>query len=279
MLAMGLSEDDVERFGRAIWPGLSGRPATAVNQAKFGLSRILPLLDRQVQPGCRILEVGAGSMLLSAYLASKGFRVTALEPLKSGFGWFDALQADVVAYCAQEGIGVERVEMIAEDYVAPAQFDLIFTVHTLEHMHDPMRALENMYRSLAEPGFLLAVCPNYDVPFEPHFGVLLFGRSKRLNSRLYARRIGAKQEVWDDLFFIRYSRLKRHLRDSDIKFAFSHGILRDMFLRLGQDRFLYARMPTVVRWTYEAMRRVGLIGAMSWVPLRLQTPMELIVMK
>lgn len=276
---MALSEDDVERFGRAIWPDLSGRPATAVNQAKFGLSRILSILDGRLQPGCCILEVGAGSMLLSAYLASKGFRVTALEPLKSGFGWFDTLQGEVVAYCARQGIGLERVEMIAEDYVVPEQFDLIFTVHTLEHMRDPMLALANMYRSLAAPGFLVAVCPNYDVPFEPHFGMLLLGRSKRLNAWLHPRRIAARQEVWDDLHFIRYSSLKRHLRDRDIRFAFSRGMVRDMFVRLGQDKFLYARMPRPVRWTYEVMRRAGLIGVMSWLPLRLQTPMELIVTK
>ena len=276
---MALSEDDVERFGRAIWPDLTGRPATAVNQAKFGLSRILPMLTGRVPAGCRILEVGAGAMLLSAYLASHGYRVTALEPLTADFSWFAPLQGDVVAFCARNGIALERSDQFAEDYVAPERYDLIFTIHVLEHMRDPLRALENMHRSLATPGVLVAVCPNYDVPFEPHLGIVLVGRSKPLNARLYPRRVAAKPELWAGLFFIRYSRLRGHLQASNIRFAFSRGVVRDMFLRLGQDRFLYARMPAFVRWTYQALRRTGMIGLMAWLPIRLQTPMELVVTK
>jgi len=279
MMPMALSEDDVERFGRAIWPDLTGRPATAVNQAKFGLSRLLPILDAQVRPGCRILEVGAGPLLLSAYLASKGFRVTALEPLTPDFSWFDALQKDVIAFCGREGIEFERVDTVAEEYVAPERYDVIFTVHVLEHMRDPLRALDNMYRSLAKPGFLLAVCPNYDVPFEPHLGVLLIGRSKAFNAWLYPQRIAAKPEVWHGLIFVRYSSLKRSLQDRGVRYSFSRGTVRDMFIRLGKDKFLYARMPALVRWGYVALRRTGLIGLLYWLPLRLQTPMELVVTK
>jgi SAM-dependent methyltransferase len=276
---MALSEDDVERFGRSIWPDLAGRPAAAVNQSKFGLSRILPLLDRLGRSDCRILEVGAGSMLLSAYLASKGFRVTALEPLRSGFDWFAALQADVLAHCARNSIEIERVETVGEEYVAPERYDLIFTIHVLEHMRDPLRALVNMHRSLAQPGFLLAVCPNYDVPFEPHLGILLVGRSKPLNAWLHPRRVAAKQELWDNLFFLRYSRLRRFLRDNRIDHSFSRAMTRDMFLRLGRDELLYARMPPFIRWSYRALVRTGLIQLVARLPVRVQTPMELLVTK
>jgi 2-polyprenyl-3-methyl-5-hydroxy-6-metoxy-1,4-benzoquinol methylase len=276
---MVLSEDDIERFGRAIWPDLTGRPATAVNQARFGLSRLLPILDGRFQAGASILEVGAGPLLLSAYLASKGFRVTALEPLTPDFSWFAALQSDVTGFCAQQGIALERIDAMAEDYVAPERYDVIFTIHVLEHMRDPLRALGNMHRSLAEHGVILAVCPNYDVPFEPHLGILLVGRSKSVNAWLYPRRVAAKPEVWRGLFFIRYSRLKRYLGAAGMTFSFSRGVVRDMFLRLGEDQFLYARMPTLVRLAYRGLRRTGLIGLMGWLPVRWQTPMELVVTK
>ncbi len=276
---MLLSEAELDRFGRKIWPNLIGRPATAVNQAKFGLSRIMPVLGRPTGSDFQVLEVGAGSMLLSAYLASVGLRVTALEPLTPDFSWFQALQTEVLAYCSREGIKFERVESMAEEYVTPGRYDLIFTIHVLEHMRDPLHALENMYQSLKEPGVLLAVCPNYDVPFEPHLGIFLVGLSKSLNSRLYARRVAAKSKVWDGLYFIRYSRLRRYLDEKRIRYSFNRCMVRDMFQQLGKDEFLYARMPSFVRWSYRILQSAGVINFLSLLPLRMQTPMELLVTK
>ena len=278
-MSVMLSEDELDRFGRTIWPDLVGRPATALNQAKFGLSRILPVLSRPAGDNFRVLEVGAGSMLLSAYLASKGLNVTALEPLTPDFSWFEALQMDVLAHCAREGIKFERVDSVAEVYITPGRYDVIFTIHVLEHMRNPLRALENMYQSLKEPGFLLAVCPNYDVPFEPHLGILLVGLSKSLNARLYAHRIAAKSKVWDGLFFVRYSRLRQYLDEKRIRYVFSRGMMRDMFEQLGKDQFFYARMPACVRWSHRVLKLAGLLDLLYFLPLRMQTPMELLVTK
>jgi 2-polyprenyl-3-methyl-5-hydroxy-6-metoxy-1,4-benzoquinol methylase len=274
-----LSEAELDRFGRTIWPDLVGRPATALNQAKFGLSRILPVFNRLAGDNVQVLEVGAGSMLLSAYLASKGLNVTALEPLTPDFSWFEPLQVEVLAYCAREGVRFERIDSVAEEYITPGQYDFIFTIHVLEHMRDPLRALENMYQSLKQPGFLLAVCPNYDVPFEPHLGIFLVGLSKSLNARLHAHRIAAKSKVWDGLFFVRYSRLRQYLNERRIRYAFNRSIVRDMFQQLEKDQFFYARMPRFVRWSHRILKSAGVIDLLYFVPLRMQTPMELLVTK
>ena len=274
-----LSEAELDRFGRAIWPDLVGRPATALNQAKFGLSRILPVLSQLPGDNFRVLEVGAGSMLLSAYLASKGLNVTALEPLTPDFSWFEALQMQVLAHCAREEITFERVDSVAEEYNTPGRYDVIFTIHVLEHMRDPLRALENMYQSLKQPGFLLAVCPNYDVPFEPHLGIFLVGLSKSLNARIYARRIATKSKVWDGLFFVRYSRLRQYLDENRIRYAFNRSMVRDMFQQLGKDQFFRARMPPFVRWSHRVLKLARLIDLLYFLPLRMQTPMELLVTK
>src|SRR5262245_14223554 len=63
-----------------------------VNEARFGLSRVLPTLS-SFEPGTvEVLEVGAGSCILSAYLASKRFHVTAVEPLGPEFDFFADFQ-------------------------------------------------------------------------------------------------------------------------------------------------------------------------------------------
>lgn len=274
-----LSESSLERFSRSIWPDLGEKPATAMKQAIFGLSRILPILKRLDRTDCRILEVGAGRMLLSAYLAAEGFRVTALEPLTPDFSWYDALQADVLAYCARKTITFEHVHTMVEDYIAPSRYDLVFSIHVLEHVRDPLRALENMYLSLKERGSLLALCPNYDVPFEPHLGILLLGRSKVVNAKLYPRRIAARSELWDRLVFVRYSTFRRFLERKRIRYSFNRMMLRDMFLELGKDELLYGRMPRALRWAYHILDLTGAIGLLSKMPLRVQTPMELLITK
>jgi SAM-dependent methyltransferase len=274
-----LSEDDLSRFGRAVWPTASARTATAVNQAKFGLSRVLPILQKLQGKDVRLLEVGAGCMLLSAYLTSKGFEVTALEPLTPDFSSFGSLQAEVLSYCARHHIAFERANAMAEDHLAPGHYDFIFMIHVLEHTHEPLRVLENLYSDLKAPGYLLVVCPNYDVLFEPHLGILLAGRQKALNECLYSRRIAAKQDIWEGLTFVRYSQLRRFLSAHQMCHCFNRQILRDMFLRLGEDKLLYGRMPGPVRWTYHGLRRLGLLRLLPLIPVRLQTPMELLVSK
>jgi SAM-dependent methyltransferase len=274
-----ISEDDLGRFGRAVWPTPSARTATAVNQAKFGLSRILPILQELQGKDARLLEVGAGCMLLSAYLASKGFAVTALEPLTPDFSWFGALQTEVLSYCGRQRIAFQRVNTVAEERLDPGVYDFIFMIHVLEHTRAPLRVIDNLYSALKAAGRLLVVCPNYDVLFEPHLGILLAGRRKALNERLYRRRIAAQHEIWEGLSFVRYSRLRRFLCANQMGHRFNRQILRDMFVRLGEDELLYGRMPGPVRWTYHGLRSLGLLRLLPMIPLRLQTPMELLVTK
>jgi hypothetical protein len=51
------------------------------NEARHALSQLLPTLPLLSLEHQCVLEVGAGSCILSAYLANKGLDVTALEPL------------------------------------------------------------------------------------------------------------------------------------------------------------------------------------------------------
>ena len=94
-MAQGLSEADLVRFCSEIFPD-EQTYQLLVNEARFGLSRVLPVFSSLDRDRPDVLEVGAGSCILSAYLASKNVRVTALEPLGPEFGFFSGvLQGDV----------------------------------------------------------------------------------------------------------------------------------------------------------------------------------------
>src|SRR5262245_20011394 len=153
----GLSEADLLRFLDDLAPR-SEMHELFVNEARFGLSRLLPVISSaKFDPA--VLEVGAGSCMLSAYLASKGLRITAVEPLGSAFAFLTDLQNHILDVCRNNGYPLDLVRTTGEQLDLPEQFDVAFTINALEHMRDPLLALDNMYRSLKPAGSLLAYCP------------------------------------------------------------------------------------------------------------------------
>jgi SAM-dependent methyltransferase len=250
-----------------------------VNEARFGLSRLLPVLSAFDLKTMQILEVGAGSCILSAYLASKRLSVTAVEPLGPEFDFFAELQARVLAFCARQSIDLKLIRALAEQLDRPGQFDVAFTINALEHMHDPLLAIDNMYASLKPGGIALLHCPNYTIPFDGHFNILLVTRSKRLNEWLYPSRIGRYPKVWDELNFIRHIDVRRHLANRRVEFTFERRVMHDLVARLLSDPIFAERMPAILHVAAGVLRSTGLLRALAFVPTRFQTPMEVVIRK
>jgi SAM-dependent methyltransferase len=273
-----LSEADLVRFCSEIFPKelMCDR---FVNEARFGLSRVLPILPSFAAASIEVLEIGAGSCMLSAYLASKRLHVTAVEPLGPEFDFFSDLQRRVLEFCRRKRIELKLVRATGEQLHLPGRFDVAFTINALEHMRDPLRTIDNMYDSLKPGGIALVHCPNYTIPFEVHFNLLLVTRSKPINQWLYRSRISRHPKVWDELNFVRYIDLRRHLAKRRANFSFDHSVMRELVVRLMDDPIFAVRMPTVVRVIGAMLRHAGLLRALTYVPPRFQTPMEVHIRK
>jgi SAM-dependent methyltransferase len=248
-----------------------------VNEARFSLARLLPILSSLNGQALRLLEVGAGSCILAAYLASKKLHVTAVEPLGSEFDIFTDLQNRVLDYCRQKEIPLNVLRTTGEQLDLAERFDFAFTVNSLEHMRDPLRTIDNMYCSLRPGGVLLAHCPNYAIPFDTHFNILLVTRSKPLNEWLYRSKIGRSPEVWNELNFIRYVDVQRHLVRRGVAFEFNQSIMADLVTRMSSDRIFAGRMPGVVRAFSKLVQSTGLLKVLRLIPARWQTPMEVLI--
>ena len=98
-----------------------------------------------LEPGSRVLDLGAGDGRLAAALASAGRRVTAVEPFR--------------AVPAAPGISVLR-ERIEEVELPEQSFDAAVVWHVLEHLEDPLAALERVRRWLVPGGRVLVGVPN-----------------------------------------------------------------------------------------------------------------------
>jgi SAM-dependent methyltransferase len=276
--AQDLSEAALVRFCSEIGPNIPTYPRF-VNEARFGLSRLLPVLSAFPRTDLAVLEVGAGSCLLSAYLASKDLRVTALEPMGPEFDFFTDLQNCVLDFARRKGLPLELVRARGEQLALREQFDVAFTINALEHMRDPLLTIDNMYDSLKPGGVVLAHCPNYTIPFEVHFNILLVTRSKPVNERLYRSRIDRYPRVWNELNFIRYADVRRHLVGRGSRFAFNGSVLRDLVTRLVSDSMFAERMPAVVRAIGKFVQSAGLVNGLTLIPPRFQTPMEVLIQK
>jgi SAM-dependent methyltransferase len=276
--ANDLSEADLVRFCSEIFPK---EPTydRFVNEARFGLSRVLRILPSFAAASIEVLEIGAGSCMLSAYLASKRLHVTAVEPLGPEFDFLSDLQRRVLEFCRRKEIELKLVRATGEQLDLPGRFDVAFTINALEHMRDPLRTIDNMYDSLKPGGIALVHCPNYTIPFEMHFNLLLVTRSKPINQWLYRSRISRYPKVWDELNFVRYIDLRRHLAKRRTNFSFDHSIMRELVVRLMDDPIFAVRMPAVVRMIGAMLRRTGLVRALTYVPPRFQTPMEVHIRK
>ena len=217
--------------------------------------------------------------MLSAYLASKRLQVTAVEPLGPEFDFFLELQRRVLEFCQGEGIELKLVRATGEELNLPGQFDVAFTINALEHMRDPLRTIDNMYDSLTPGGVALVHCPNYTMPFDSHFNILLVTRSKRINKWLHQSKINRYPQVWKELNFVRYSEVRRHLTNRRVNFAFDRSIMREMVARLIDDPVFAERMPPVIHAIGMILRHTGLVSALSYVPVRFQSPMEVWIKK
>jgi SAM-dependent methyltransferase len=98
-----------------------------------------------LEPGSRVLDLGAGDGRLAAALARAGHRVTAVEPFR-----------DVPA---GPSLTVLR-ESVDEVNLPEASFDAAVLWHVLEHLPKPLATLERVRRWLVPGGRVLVGVPN-----------------------------------------------------------------------------------------------------------------------
>lgn len=191
---------------------------TYANEARFGLSVIKDDLSK-LDYGAEIMEIGAGILLLSGFLAKKGFRVNAVEPIGKGFSIFFTLQSAVLKYYEKIAVTLNVIDSEIESLVDREKFDYVFSINVFEHIGNIELGLANSYLSLRLGGSLRIYCPNYLFPYEPHFNIPTL-INKRLTAFVFKSRILSSdfilegKEVWDGLNWINTLQVRKFFRQS-----------------------------------------------------------------
>jgi len=150
------------RFGTRLMP--ASRIGIAVAWLVPGMHRVL---DQQLRylpvlvPGARLLDVGCGSGAFLERATAAGWHASGVE-----------LDEKAAANARARGLNVVQGDIgcLAES----EKFDAVTLTHVIEHMHDPLRVLREVFHRLKPGGTLYLETPNID-----SLGRQTFGRNWR----------------------------------------------------------------------------------------------------
>jgi SAM-dependent methyltransferase len=264
-------EDRGFASGVAEISGLTEAAATDLLHDLASEARLACRLLAALEPGRgdRILEVGAGAGILAAFLLRQGANVFAIEPIVGGFESFMAVRSVLAKQVAMPVIEPLCAEQLSPD--EHGAFDLIVSVNVLEHMHPLHRNLDAMAAVLAPRGRMVHTCPNYRIPYEPHYRLpLVPGRPAW--TRHIARRAGA-QPLWTSLNWITAGDIRRFANRHGMRVTFNDGELARALQRLRQDPAFARRQRGPVVGTLRLLDKVGVAGLFASIPATMMTPM------
>jgi SAM-dependent methyltransferase len=264
--------DEIGQIVRGTEPALSAIFATYAGEARFGRALIDRELRRQGR-AARLLELGAGSFMLSCILQREGYEVTALEPTGAGFSHVTRLQAIVLDHAARQGAAPTVLRIPGEALALDAQFDVAFSLNVMEHVADVGEVLRRVHRTLRPGGSHRFVCPNYAFPYEPHFNMpTLFSRA--LTQRLLWSWIAGSTHVpdpvgiWNSLNWITVRQVRRlSRRDLAVEPAFGADIFELFLERAVSDPEFQARRGRLLTRSLGLLRRLNLLRVARAIPV------------
>lgn len=259
--------DIVKRTGED-QASVAKRLDTYLNEAFVGLDLVASVLPQATD----VLEVGAGIGALSTFLTTQGWNVVAVEPVGAGFDFVGAAR---LALAEQWGhLAPHRHLPIDAADLGPehGQFDLAFSVHVLEHVEDLEGVIVAVQRRVRPTGRSIHTCPNYAVPYEPHFGVLLAPFRSASAGRLLPDRI-SQSSLWESLNFVTARRVRAIARRAGIAVTFAPGIMADAAKRVASDERFRERQGAAGRFAALFVANAAGRWLLERWPASLSTPM------
>lgn len=234
----------------------------------------LELVEQHLDKSCALLEIGAGLCITSLFLKSEGYNITALEPYGCGFGYFSTLQNKVLS--SHPSINLQVLQKSAED-LSPeldGTFDLIFSNNVLEHIQDLNGALTAAKSVMNKNGKMIHCCPNYLVPYEPHFGVPVLWFYPKLTAFIWKEKLNNDIDLWKSLNFVTSTRIKRISKNMDCHVYFEKFLTFKAFNRLNNDPLFKKRhQHTFAGKLYKFLTASKLLNLTRFIPARIATPM------
>lgn len=159
----------------------------------------------------KVLVVGAGTGAELFAFHSRGAEVYGVEPGPKAMEILEekAKTRSLPVGRIVQGVG-ERLPMPTE------HFDLVYCYTVLEHVADVEECLEEMRRVCKVGGLIFLEFPNYAVPYEPHYKMVVPTFLPRFMIKAYLRLRGRPAGFLDTLNFIKPKRVISHFRSRSV---------------------------------------------------------------
>lgn len=191
----------------------------------------LEILSEYNLSGKRLLEVGCGPGIMATALRKAGIEITTLEPGGKGIEYNKLLAVQVFDCLNVRG---EHLDISADD-LDPTQhgtFDFIFSHNVLEHVDNLQDCFDAMISVLASGGSIVGHCPNYFIPYEPHYGSWLIPLFPRCSRPFLSRKHLKDDGTWWSLNFISARDVRRTANRHKCKLKFKSGVMATAFERI-----------------------------------------------
>jgi 2-polyprenyl-3-methyl-5-hydroxy-6-metoxy-1,4-benzoquinol methylase len=152
------------RYGYSLTPssgwGMLILPLFPRRACRAGRSICYLRLDR---PGKRLLDIGCGNGAFISKTQALGWDSYGFEP-----------DSEAIAVAQKSGLKVEQGKMPYTNF-ASNYFDIVTMNHVIEHLHDPVAALHEVYRILRPGGRIFISTPNINAQGHKIFGECWYG--------------------------------------------------------------------------------------------------------
>jgi hypothetical protein len=213
--------------------------------------------------GSVIVEIGGGIGLLALLLAKRGYQLLVYEPGAAGFGQMSEFRQIIMDSWVGELPDVSwfDVELTKNDVVRGLKSRYVYAINVIEHVPNTSDFLGLVMNVVEKDGSFRFICPNYLIPFEPHFNFPTFF-SKTLTGKVMGKRIrnsviDRAEEFWNDLSWPTPRTLKRQISDLGCHSEFSRKALISYLERAGTSETFIARKGLVGRYVLRPCAKVG----------------------
>lgn len=253
-------------------------------EARFGRQYIAADLA-QLAKGAKVLEVGAGSLLLSCQLVREGFKVVALEPVGDGFSHFERLRELILERAEALGCVPQMLNQFAEELSIKDYFDYAFSINVMEHVNDVKTVITNVGVSLLPAARYRFTCPNYLFPYEPHFNIPTFF-SKKITEKIFRNKILRQSELpdpvgtWKSLNWITVWQVSKIASQiPELKVLFNQLFLVSTLERIGSDEEFALRRSGWMRIFILGLLKLRMHRLAGFIPVALQPVIDCTLIK
>jgi SAM-dependent methyltransferase len=239
--------------------------AASIDDACFYIN----VVRERFPPGAHLLEAGAGLGLLTLLLERHGYSVSCLEPFSGPFSPY----ADVRRLMGIDDHALSGAFYTDMSQVPTGEFDGVVSFNVAEHVADIREFILGLAGALVSGGAMVVICPNYNVPYEPHVGAF-FTRpiSGESHPRLWRRLNRFQKDVITTLNYVTYQDIRALLDATPYRLSFDRAIFPMSVRRLMESRAFTKKHPHLSATSSRVLLRLASMVA-GLVPARWLTPM------